>query len=380
MNIIIIPSWYPKDSCDAVGSFFREQAIALSKYSDHNIIVVVFDNYGIRTFLNGKKPKKEDYIDNGVHIIRQPIFGNSNSFSKFGLTARKKVIAKVLDNLDLSIKTIFHAHSAINEGYFAGIYAKHFNLPLIITEHHSMFIEKSANKNALVKFESCIKTCNKMLFVSGKFKERMECIFGEIKNSDVIHNPVNLTKIKLTKNKENKLFTYLCVGGLQKRKGIHFLIDAFTKSFKSNKAVILKIIGNGKMYDSLRDKINAMEMSEQIYLLGSVAREDIGSYYEKANAFALTSECESFGIVYIEALSAGIPVLGTKGEGDEEIINSECGLLTEYGNIEEISKALEYVFNNYSQYDCNKIREYCENNFSERIFVEKMEKFYEELK
>lgn len=80
--------------------------------------------------------------------------------------------------------------------------------------------------------------------------------------------------------------------------------------------------------------------------------------------FALTSKVETFGIVYIEAMQQGLPCIGTKGQGAEDIITPENGLLVEYGDVDALGNAMKRIRSNYKLYNRCVIADTCKMEFS----------------
>ena len=94
--------------------------------------------------------------------------------------------------------------------------------------------------------------------------------------------------------------------------------------------------------------------------------------YQTANAFVLASRFEAFGVVFIEALSAGLPVIGTKSGGPEEIINDANGILVDINNVDQLSNAMEVLYKNYNMYNPEIIRKYAIDNYSEDIIADQI--------
>ena len=101
--------------------------------------------------------------------------------------------------------------------------------------------------------------------------------------------------------------------------------------------------------------------------------------FNKCDIFVLPSRHESFGIVYIEALAMGRPIIATKCGGPEMIVNDLNGLLINTDNIDSLSKAIIYMYHNYQKYSNEIIREDFMHRFSKESTVQKYKKIYKEV-
>jgi len=145
-----------------------------------------------------------------------------------------------------------------------------------------------------------------------------------------------------------------------------------------NKNVSLLILGGGPEYGSLKKEIEKLNMKKQIALYGFARREDVLRELQNSNAFVLSSKYETFGVVLIEAMSCGLPIISTKCGGPESIITDESiGLLVESDNIQELSTAMLKVYN--GKYDRKYIRDYSIESFSEDAIVYELNKVYEKI-
>ena len=107
-------------------------------------------------------------------------------------------------------------------------------------------------------------------------------------------------------------------------------------------------------------------------LFGRASREEVLALMQKSNCFVLPSHYETFGVVLIEAMACGLPVLSTKSGGPESIITSnEYGFLCEEN---ELSDMLEQMV--VKDFDSVEIRKYVQNSFSENAFITCLHKIY----
>ena len=99
----------------------------------------------------------------------------------------------------------------------------------------------------------------------------------------------------------------------------------------------------------------------------------------ESDCFILTSRRETFGIVYIEAMAKGKPVIATICGGPESFVNESNGLLIPAEDVEAITKAIDYMVDHLDQYDGEAIRHFCQENFSEEAISKQILSLYEEV-
>jgi len=146
--------------------------------------------------------------------------------------------------------------------------------------------------------------------------------------------------------KDDKL-NILFVGRLEKRKGLNFLLEAFSdlKWDYPNIRLIVVGTGNGDK-DALR--IIAERHIDDVLMIGGSSHSDLPRYYQSADIFcAPATGGESFGIVLLEAMAAGKPIVATNIDGYSSVMtNKKEGLLVNPANSQSIKLALEELINN----------------------------------
>ena len=136
----------------------------------------------------------------------------------------------------------------------------------------------------------------------------------------------------------------------------------------------LTIVGNGPEYSSLKNLIKKLNMEEKIFLYGKANREEVKMLLQKSDAFVLSSQYETFGVVVIEAMSCGLPVVATKCGGPESIIvNDKLGKLVDI-DVQSLSEGMKEVF--LKTYNGDYIRKYVIDNFSGNIISKKLIDIY----
>ena len=128
------------------------------------------------------------------------------------------------------------------------------------------------------------------------------------------------------------------VGVLERHKGLGTLVDAFAKSSK-NQDFELFIIGEGRLKVALRDRVERMGFSKRIIIPGFLTPSEVGNVLSRTAALILPSEWpENSPLVVLEALSLGIPVIGSNIGGIPEILGERSGsTMFEPGSVEELN-------------------------------------------
>jgi glycosyltransferase involved in cell wall biosynthesis len=258
----------------------------------------------------------------------------------------------------------------------ATILKKKYAIPLVFTEHSSGINVDKIGREERYFGNIAYKYADKIIAVSSSLAKRIKQHFNV--KSVVVHNVLDVSHFnKICKKKE--AVTFVSVGNLIKGKGYDLLIEAFHEC-KFNKNVSLLIIGEGGERKYLEKQIKELGLTEQIELLGLLSRKSIQEQLSKSTAFVLASRSETFGVVYIEAMATGLPVIATRCGGPEDFVDKTNGLLIEPNDVEGLKTALIDMCQNANRYDATHIRKNALENFSPASIAKKITKVYEEIK
>jgi glycosyltransferase involved in cell wall biosynthesis len=130
--------------------------------------------------------------------------------------------------------------------------------------------------------------------------------------------------------------TVLYVGRISFEKRLDVLLEAFKMIERRDRALV--IVGSGPYLAKLRERAAGLDLKGVIFT-GFV--KDAAAAYRCADVFASASDTETFGMTFVEAMHAGLPVIGVRRFGAKEVITPECGLLVEPGSPGELGRAIE---------------------------------------
>lgn len=366
-HILYIPSWYPNQYNTLSGVFFKEQIEGLSSVIKNvGVIAPVYRSF--KTF-NFKQNKLTFSNHGGVNTFIKELWyiPGCNIYNKLLWFNNCK---RLFENYvkAFGYPDLIHIHSVITAGQFAVYAKKKYSIPFVVTEHSSGFDRKLYSKNELMSFKDEIAESSHNFAVSTSLAEVLVKSIGG--TWDVLPNWVSDHFIHqnrgFTKNKEKIIFFSL--SSLNPLKGLNILIDAFNDLAKEYQNVELWIGGNGVEYHNLSNQIKKLRLENKIVLLGKLDRDTAIEKYKSSTFYVSPSLIETFGIVIIEALAMGLPVLATDSGGPQSILNKDVGIIVKKNSRQELYKGMKYLIENDDKFDREKIVKYCINHFSrERV-------------
>jgi phosphatidylinositol alpha-1,6-mannosyltransferase len=136
-------------------------------------------------------------------------------------------------------------------------------------------------------------------------------------------------------------FTILCVAHFYPRKSIGTLLSALVQVRRAHPEARLRLVGHGPEEQHLRLFTRRLGLEGAVDFLGHVPRADLAAEYRAADVFCLPSRQEGFGIVYLEAMAAGLPVVACAAAAVPEVVeDGRTGLLTSPLRPGELAAAL----------------------------------------
>lgn len=364
--IHLVPSWpstYRKYDC----VFLYEQIRNLAIRSNYEYIVVV--GYPIGWYLKNKKnPFSDKPLNINLpnvkiyHFFYPNIFRFYQSFNFIYYFFLKKVLKNYLKTSNLLV----HAHF-LNMGYFAKLLFEEFGTQYFLTEHSGKFENYHKNyKFSWLMINYIIDSSYQIIAVSTHVENELLLHTNLRKNKGkivVIPNGVeNTVFYPLDITKADSPFKLLYVGNLLESKGVKILLESFLE-IHDKCSCNLSIIGAGELFNYCEEFIVKNDLRGRVKLMGSVNNNKLPVIINNHHLLILPSYSESFGVVIIESISCGIPVIVTKCGGPEYIVeNSSLGEIIPIGNVQALSKSIIKVCQNYI-YD----KKYMHDNIKKRF-------------
>lgn len=376
MKLLILPSWYYSSVDKHSGIFFKDQAVALHQAGVNvSVLYVDFMRWrnlnlsSIDRILFRKKITKEGEIPtyrvNGFNLIS----------ARFEI-GKKLWIKLTLELFEYYLQNerqpdLIQAHSYF-AGYIASLIKDRYNIPYVLTEHSSNLF-KSSNVEWHKKYmKQAFDNAEVLTGVSDSLVFEMKKMTTN--PISVVPNFIDTNFFSPLKTKVDRKII-LTIGNLIDIKNHKMLIEAFHKSKLYEKGWKLWIGGKGKLKNKLEIQIKTLKMSKFITLLGQLNRKEVKDVLRQASFFVLPSKAETFGVVIIEAMAVGLPILVTKCGGPETTVNSTTGIVVR-NNTEALTKGIIEMSKKYKNFRQNAIISNCKENYSNQSVTQKLKQIY----
>ncbi|WP_324736401.1 glycosyltransferase family 4 protein [Thermococcus sp. SY098] len=374
MKIALVSDWYyPK--IGGVASHMHHLALKLREMG-HEVAIITN---------NRETGREEELTKKGIELIKIP-----------------GVVSPILEvNISYSLKSTRELNEFLKE--FDVVHSHHAFTPLalkaakagrkmgkatILTTHTISFAHESKLWEALgltfPMFSSYLKYPHKIIAVSKAAKAFIEHFTDT--PIEIIPNGVDdklftpkwdKERIKAEFGIDNKVVLY--VSRMSYRKGPHVLLNAFSEIEDAT----LVMVGSGEMLPFLRAQAKFLRIEDRVRFLGYVDSKMLPKIFGMADVFVLPSiTAEAFGIVILEAMASGLPVIATDVGGIPEIVReSESGLLVPPGNELELRKAIQKLLldDSLREWFGNNGRRAVEERYSWDKIAKQMEKTYEDI-
>ena len=163
-------------------------------------------------------------------------------------------------------------------------------------------------------------------------------------------------------------------GKFTKFKGIDLLLKA-AKEYERDDVLTL-LSGNGELFSEMQELAKELNLKNVVFL-GNQPHDVLRKIYNIADVSLVPSRNEAFGLVVIEAMASGTPVIGTNQGGIPEIINDEVGLLFEPENYHDLADKIKMVLNEEITFDSDEVASYAYNTYSEDELIKPLINVYE---
>lgn len=338
---------------------------------------------GVKSLIYVPKYSRSVPKEEGVYRIDK----RHNKLQKFFHFGQQKYILKdIIRKINLLDVKLIHTHRLFFGAYASYKLKEIFNIPYVVAIRNSdangFYINNIFLRNYVIKV---LLSASKIVFISTVYKD--EFIKNRIPKkyqteidikSCVVHNGidgyflenVNRSVKAIIKNEIN----LICIGDINKNKNQITIIEACNMLINNGYGVKLKLIGN-IIEPAYFEKF---KKSDFITYCTYCSKEEIINHLRDSDIFVMPSKTETFGLVYAEAMSQGVPIIYTRGQGfDGQYREGEVGYSVRYDDAREIATNILKIYENYQEISENCVKH--ASRYDWAIIAKKYSDIYAEI-
>jgi glycosyltransferase involved in cell wall biosynthesis len=295
-------------------------------------------------------PAVPGYVDANQRVFRlKSIRVIDNPEMRMALPMVEDGSVRALTRVPLDI---VHVHTPFTIGLLGKYIATHQHIPIIYT-HHTHYPEyaKAYLKERVVlpflarSLSAWFSNVSDAVIAPSPKIQTLLRAYGVHKPIYVLPTGIRLQQFRKTRARARRARALrmrlgiapgsevlIFVGRLGREKNIEFLIRAFAELRKMRRMVIFVLVGDGPIRDRLRALVTRLGLSEATIFTGPVAHAEMAGYYQAANLFVFSSLTDTQGIVVLEAIASGLPVVALRDRAFTSIVkNGRNGVLLQPG-------------------------------------------------
>ncbi|MGA2695961.1 MAG: glycosyltransferase [Terriglobales bacterium] len=343
LHVLTLTPFYPIECDDAQGCFIAEPLRYLESLDVKQTILAV------QPFYRGDlTPNKLSPAARAIKYLSLP---GGMGLSTSGLFLFSRILHEVRRIHANERVDLVHAHGALPCGHAAALLSSELHIPFVVTVHgldaystrqvKGFSGEWCKRISRLVYRSACRTIC-----VSQKVAEQvMEGANAPVRTA-VVYNGVD-TILFSPGGVNSEPMQILSVGGLIPIKGHEVLLRAFASAADRVPQATCEIIGDGLERERLQELAHSLVIGPKVHFRGRLSRSEVAEAMRHCTVFALPSQYEALGCVYLEAMASGKPVVACRGQGIEEIIrNGENGFLVEPNEVSSFTEVLVLLLTN----------------------------------
>lgn len=337
-------------------------------YLTQNLYAELFDELGKQNVENtvyvpvNKNTKLQIKRLSNKRLIISPCFSDIDRL--FFYAKQKKMFKDIAAKVYINSIDLIHAHTLFSGGYLAYRINKIYDIPYIVAV-------RNTDLNIFMKYmlhlrhvgRAVVQNAAQVIFLSPVYRDRFIRYLSSnerkllCKKTKIIPNGINKfwidNKYMMSKIADIQCMKLIFIGSICANKGIDVLIAACRKLIHDGHT--LKLLMVGKIEDN--KYIDIIRSCKFIDYVGYHPKEDVLQYMRASDLLIVPSKTETFGLVYAEAMSQGLPVIYTIGEGfDNQFEEGDVGYHVGKNDVWSICNAILAIYKNYHDISARCIR------------------------
>ena len=416
LDVLVVASWFPTYEDLAVGRFVADQVEALAATGAARPRIVTFE----RAQLTGGGPSRRRQesavlassarrIATADPLFVEPAWGVRDDIPVARLSIpegqtpatrtahaaahRESAVGALADRLlagggtaaDGAGGGVVHAQGGYPDGAAGAVLASRLDWPLLITEHSTFVARILADPAQRTRYAAALARSHRLIAVGEMLAGELRATFPDhARRIVVVPNAVPMDDFEAAPLKGRVVDQLLFVGYRKPVKGIDVLLRAVAFARRARPSITLRLLGgatNPAVEDRWRALAKALDLSDAVTFEGTTDRRGIAAAMARASVFVHASRRETFGVVAVEALASGLPVVATDSGGVTETMGDDpdaLGALVPADDPDALAAAIVATLERRADFDPEALRGAVERRFGSAFVAEKLLVLYRE--
>jgi glycosyltransferase involved in cell wall biosynthesis len=337
LHILTLTPFYPTDQDDAAGCFISEPLAWLEKAGVHNTV------FAVQPVYRGVLRASESAVT--ARWLRYLSFPGGFGLPSAGAFLFARVVSQFRKLHASQHIDLIHAHGPVPCGHAAMLLSAELDIPFVVSVHgldafSTVQVRGRAGEWCRRISQRVYRSSRRAICISEHVREAVLEGSGGSCRTSVVYNGVDPELFVPASDSTSAAPVVLSVGNLIPTKGHAALIRAAAALAAEFPDLRWEIIGDGPERARLQGLCAQLQVTEKVRFLGRQSRKQVAAAMRRCTLFALPSRYEGLGCVYLEAMSAGKPAIGCRGQGIAEVIqHGSNGFLVGADNDRELALA-----------------------------------------
>jgi glycogen synthase len=282
---------------------------------------------------------------------------------------------------------LVHAHTCYPDGDLAAAAASALGVPYVITEHASRTRDHLGDPAVRDRYLRAMAGAARVIVVSGALAAEIGGALPELadrlsERMEVVPNAVPVDLFRPAPRTQRRVGELLYVGARTRDKGIDTLLDAFARARARVPGLTLRMIGGAPVADeeaAWNSRAVELGIADAVSFEGAVDRAGVAAAMARADLFVHPSRYETFGVVAVEALASGLPVVATRSGGVEEILGPDPGAVGALADVDDaagLAGAIVDVWRRRDAFDPDRLWQVAERRFAAPAVAQRLIEIY----
>jgi len=406
LDVLVVSSWFPAYDDPAAGRFVADQVEALEATGKVIVRVITFDPARLTGGSVSRQRQADAILSASVAAIgsAEPLFvapawgidrrlpvgrlsipdgTTAAAGAEHAAIHRERALLALADRLTaadtVSSPGIVHAHTVYPDGAAAASLAERLGWPLLVTEHSSFVDQIIAHPARRSRYERTLAAAHGVMAVSATLAGELQARFPEhAAKITIMPNAVPLAHFQPAPADARVPDQLVFVGRRKETKGIEVLLRAVAIARATRPSITLRLLGRAPddaTEARWRSLSRELGIEDIVAFENAVDRGTIAAALAGASLFVHPSPRETFGVVAVEALASGTPVVATDSGGVTEIMGPEpdsVGAVVEPRDPPALAAAIIATLDRRATFDPSELRASVERRFGAEFVAERL--------